>query len=1249
MLPFQLDCCTNHPLEPTTPVSLTDTPVCIACVLTTVAHESLLLTVRQAALAQLASLPSDPRLLCTLCSSTLSRMHSRLLAVLFATNTPDPLVQQVTTFLAQLSQACDTKDHHRPSYIAHVLSASVNATLQGSPNRTVALLAAILTPATRQQFTAILSTNALAFTCKLLSVQYAVQAWPHLAIVLVETYATAAPQLAPREVLPALNGIMTTRKQPIRDAAYLSIIHAVVKYSDTLLDCSRYLISEDDTFLPVVKNALMTANKQHALIAISIIVKTAQAPTVASALCEKGVVEYIMESLRGTPRFLHALDALSAMAQSRPSALVSKWTYAFNDLVVVSESISRRHLPALLSVFHCAFETAPTPVFTQHSVQQFVAFVMRLFMQLLRSKGPDADTKTNDLQPIVESALRCLLVLLGRYRLSIESVHSVISVYELSAEGNCIIVTTLQIFVACANQFERLVKLNRENEGTEHANGTMEDVRTLGGRLVLTMFSTWAQKLSGKLGTMESAMVTLGSVDGLASVIDAFTAAFHVMFGDAGCVSQHQQHEARQWSWINIPLRMLFSSVRTHKKNNHTLEESVQKYISALIRIPSSPIIAVGNTGDEEAKLGNIPTCEETFLEDVANNVSNLASGTGFNMFLTATNFGSIDSVCTPDLMISALTARLEKLISAEGVEESLKNGYSEHAVETAVAIASICSRQNMIFPSRCLDEDMAKLFLKRCELKSNLLAVGNLTEGMTMAMTLFREIVLAKHLQNVHILAWDMFAKSYSLHQQHVYDFLFRRNMTNVSESLMNALQNSVTPRRICECVLDIYKSHEDKKGFASGLVKAGLTTEVMLLLTHIQTGLKDSQHADIDKLFPLQLDCMRASCMLDIISNTATLSHSATSRQLLHSLCDMVTTIDPHLQKLATTTNLHTSIMCCIVITAHATVNLERLSYIIQAGVLSHCTKVLKTVPLLQTTQTEPTLLQQSDSLISSIVCLFLLFLHSKHETLREQTKIAITKELPGNSPIWECLLHPSAKPFDAHVTSRLTNCCILLQTIISNPSCSTDVDKIHQSYISPCTTILLANAAATPSPMLKQAAYSLLLTLRMKNEKAFLGTAPHSIVLILTDLTISYIAANEGAHIPSSALQYLRHLVMNGHADGHLNNLQAILLKIWKQWNKNIDSSLRNDDDRYSDETRRSTLGELFFAIRDRLKDASNKVSLSSVQQPTVADLNSMRTCMLHNNTNKSNTNNEETSDNGSVILLNNIIIFKRHQSN
>lgn len=116
--------------------------------------------------------------------------------------------------------------------------------------------------------------------------------------------------------------------------------------------------------------------------------------------------------------------------------------------------------------------------------------------------------------------MNCVLIMMNRYRLTFQSIHAILSVYENISDVYCMMVSVFSLCMASFHQFERLVKDKKEDG---------DELKTVGRRILNTMFNIWPQQIYAKLTTMVKVPMAVQSAHALVHLFQSLRTCLNYM------------------------------------------------------------------------------------------------------------------------------------------------------------------------------------------------------------------------------------------------------------------------------------------------------------------------------------------------------------------------------------------------------------------------------------------------------------------------------------------------------------------------------------------------------------------------------------------------------------------------------------------------------------------------------------------------------------------------------------------------
>lgn len=1164
-------CETVHPLDSPIRINVAaNCVICISCVVNTLGRSELIHTVRRAALAELAPIISDTALLKSIGPSVLSHLHDRLLDILLSGTGASELSIKLADFIAKLCHQCDAVSTP-PQFVRHCLTKLVDAIIKSHQTNGVHLIAKILnepnSSSVPDRFAAVLSTSAFQFVHEILSNPIRESDWPDVALVLTLSIKCFPPDFESDRILSLLDERLPPHRKTKIDLAYLSVVQAILALSSPPTKAASYVIHSGGPFIGILKKVILSINHFDAELAYSIIMKLVSLPMVALEFCKQGIIEYIIEGLRRKPPNFAALDVLAAIVNKDSGLMTTKWTFALETIMSVSEMVTLQHASTFLIVVRSAFEMAPVPVFSQHILHQMVGFIMRLLLQVTR--GENLKGKPDGFG-LIEEAVSTLITLLDRYELSPDGVFNVLVICHAGTDPACNFPSAITLFIACTRQLKRLLN---ECPNSLIFDQKAKRVRQLGRHMMNSVLEAWTELLSGKLRTLETALTLLETVENVIQVMHLFVLILDPVFVTTGCASQEDQTALKKWCWLNFPICVGLGIKKAHK-NKETCRKAVKSYIAAIM---------FSDTEEQQPLVDDIPSCEDVFLKKLSLSQS-MSKDISYRIFKSGIMYKNVEVICRTDHIIASLTSRLNSLAMLDGATEA----YRAHGTEILQDISTVCSVHHLLFPSQCLTEDVVKM-------------VANYIRRINsdMDFDIFCELICCKISESQLSPLWESFSRSHEARigsstawDSKLCDLLVQNPCA--ASSLIETILHSSIPHRIYYCVQRASRNYHDRSNLAKALDKAGASRHAVSLLTGIQnfrsldakSSLHDSEkhraHAEQHSI-----ECQRVCGFLSFLTLGEILPESLLLWELFHVFRDFLSTIDAFLEQDGNMSAIHAAVLHCLLVIVKSTKDRKVLLYVSQHVILSHCVTYLKHVSILPYP-----LSPHTERVISTISCFLILLLHQ--DWVHEQC-YAILSTLDSHVDVWDNLLvsHEAEGLINIHTSSRIANVCALLEAYITYAKKSDSQFKTYQSFLSYRALTFVAIATASPNIFLCQSAYSLLTTLVKVDRDGFLQNISAIQLRMVAHLVqIDVCTLHRASRVE---LMFVKELVICGLVDANIVKMHDALINMWKCWIE-LDGNIKETSEQ---KALLSTTAQLVLVVRERIKTEG----MSHSEQPEI----------------------------------------------
>lgn len=1209
---------------------------CVSCMLNTVVHGGIVCAVRQASLASLQRIIDDPVQFSSLDSATISRIHSRLLASLLSVSPPPPapFASQLIPFICNLSVIADTTFHPQASTTTtSFVAAAVNASVFAIQNRACSIaapfLAAIIssvsspgplsssspsasTPAAvidvtasesslQRYLRAALGRNALSFVRMLLKTPPDATTWLTTASVLIATIKASSLTLSADKVIPLVPVPPTLRVHTSSTSAYLSVIAAIIDVHSST--AAKGLLIVLDDFVSVLRHALLSANSDLSALAANIVTTLVRLSSpVTNALVQNNVTEYLIETLRtahhpsisNSDCFFPALPALAALSAQCPDALVPKWPYALSIVMTCASVIALDLIPSFLTVLHSAFKTAAVSVFSPTVAQQMVALIFRLFNQTCPASPTDVPV---DDRSHVDRAIDCLLLLISRYRISSDVIHSVLSVSELCSTNTTLISSGLRLIHACASQFCTHVEKQKDQnvfndeEGNRLRRQQEAALVSVGKRLVFILLDTFGPLLNSTIDTVESAASFLGGLGGIISLMRSFTTMMRPEFVSTGCISATEQYDARVAFWNMLPIRIVLAVVEKELDSDGDMRAYIDALLSDMDHYGDGDLTSPKTRATRMNE--SYPRSPEHFVKMLSEDVRPMEMATTFQMLQIGLIFRNVQALGETGAIVDALGKRIENiLLIGDNITVDLFRHWQDHLVRTMISISTLCQTSNMVFPANCLTEDAARVFLSRCK---------DLSQETTFNIAC--EILCLKHLEAFHSIIWDKMAHflsySYTIQTDERKSSLYTMCESNevVLNSILNAVLRVTVPQRIAALVSCLYLHGKDHVPHLKVGSKRDAIQMTVQQLTNVHAAWKKDNSPVLSKKVSctndLGMECLRASALLEIVVSTDAISDTVASWSLLRILTELFISIGTLLSLNQPIATLHASMLHCAVQMMKKSQDSKRLVYMVETGgILEHCINALKAVPNANIGVWE---LQKNEHILLHIGCFLLVMLQNENTSVREVTESLILGELTSNSEIWECALADHLERHEFMTGLRIANLTFLLHKICILTKKLSKLSRTTQ-FVSSHVLTLVCVSCASPRIFVSDVNHLLLSTI-MQLDGKMANLIPHDVLYMLSEITMSKLCYLTRQLVLANELICSKQLVLFGTADKYLPKLHDSLYDTWKEWNGS--SSKLNSTAAGSEKKTfpSSSLAQLLLAVQDRISTVYPKQNLST----------------------------------------------------
>lgn len=882
--------------------------------------------------------------------------------------------------------------------------------------------------------------------------------------------------------------------------------------------------------------------------------------TIVEFLLEQNIFEYIIEALRTHVSSAETIDKHSAgaagapedhsvatqsitPAESRRSAedclqilhsliiandklLSQRWRYTLDVLVQVADEVNSE---ITFRVLHHALSRVENPVLGAY-ITPVVAIVMTACTKHVQNSA------SKD-RSCLKVAVDCLLALLERWRMKEVQLHAVIGVCEMPVAPY-----VAQVMKSVLDQFFRL------------ANGSPCDAGqsatcVLGQRILHSVFEIWGSVNAGDTNT------ELRHVQ-----MEIFGSSLHEVFITLGCWSDEQRDTMRAWCWKRLPPCAVWSA------------PTVKSYLRNIC-MPS------------DMREDLVPVTESDFLSAICWDGEDGLADTALHILESAVKYRSIDSLCRPDMIVSALVGRLQ----------SWKKDVEDATPRIVRAVSYICMAHGLCFPFLELNDTCLKRILEHDQFRLNNEA----------DVAILRHIIERQHRGRLDVVAWELFANQSARslgNKKHVLEIfeLVTQNQFPC-QSVIYAMSHSTKPDQIVDSLLDCCDLHRNSERLVRAFEKAGIVHYACTMLQRLETS--SNEPSPSLEMSDVSLDFRRTSSFLLVLSSTGCIADSAASWDLARCLCEAFTRYSVVVSKKPATIRLLSSIVRCVVAILLSVSEDRTIEFIKQSGFGLHAARILRDV---RGTSTD------HQNLLSGICCAILLLLNRSKEAGCSEEHLhptaAVLKSINDYS-MWETLFLARTAPLEVDEANRITNACHLFKAVLDREKqkgrrCSLQIAMVPDKII-----ILLCLATCTTIPTLCDAAFAVLQFL-LENVKY-----PLAIVREVTKAAVVNMSLPDTGASHASLL-FLHNGISKGYLDERLGNWRKKVLILCDQTLLNSRTTTLRERRRTGVEDLRAILlARLYLSLEERFasyqKSFTGRSGLTADESPspTIKGLNAI----------------------------------------
>lgn len=909
-----------------------------------------------------------------------------------------------------------------------------------------------------------------------------------------------------------------------------------------------------DHFVAVIKGAILSQDPDTSEKASKMIRAVClQGPDISEQLCTSGVFDYIVESIREITlddgnlstekrrRLSYAIHSVSAIVAQNPKCLPPKWCYCLDVIISACQHVCEENLAHLMTeVIGCAFNSAPVLVFTDETVDKFVAFEMVLFTKLCdeTSEAYDKDgyncTKgSSTAKDIIATGIKHLTKLFHRYQPSVDAMHSVLRICESFAQSRAHVPCVFDLLTRVVGHFGAFCLSPNTKPSTD-----ISAVHHLGQRILFIIFDTWAGTLETTLRELSDPELMFECLADFRSFLDMLSTALNPFFVLSGCCSLQDRDGMSSWCWQYFPPNRvwhIFSELEGSKSqklegtkgmNHECPVSSMQMY---LWRISSSKDVLDGSFST------HIDTNEESFLRSLAC-VQRTSEDTSMMILQRAIQLHAISGLSAPDLVSHALCARLQSLVAKK--QESISSGILESM--RGVAFMCVDCKLNfrlMNIPSEAVIQAM------ECE---------DFDISTLEDMNIFRETVLQAKRGRADVLGWDRLSTFYhSLnsqdhsHTEAVWTMLCEN--AHAVESLCYATMNSNYPQNIANFLLDMFDARGVDSNITKAFDKAGAAKILCRALERLPTLLSNTSPvadtgADVDST----RERARVTCFLQILSGVEFFSGAPPPWTLTRHICETVHYEAARKVKTSETFVFLSALLRGLIDSIELSRESKTITYLRQSGISTQL------VQLLRLSQ-EASLFR--DQTTSMAACLLVLILEGTSRGSGAASLIASFADFLTDLSCWERLLCSFPMTATGDRFCKVTNCCFLLDRILR--SCHITKEGRHVLY-SRRVIIPLTRAASSSDALLETASIQVLTTMMDIDFSSFYCHFTLTLFRMVCVRNLKKLCSAKREELSCTEFEFGRTSVSCGYGDGILNELKSCLQKMYPRDENDVSKS-------------------------------------------------------------------------------------------
>lgn len=1220
---MQPECSVLHPGAPSVVLSRSDAVhACLACAQARVCNNKLIATVRSAAAHQLYALCNAPDELLRHGTHLAENMLHKLLSAYFNLHlgTYETLAQDTRMIICSLAVCFDcalAAEHPVYPHLRKILSVCVQQVSEEAPREqrrlAVECMSAALSTARSSQTLRdgpLLETLRTAVeeagSCLVIDVFTLLpcddKAYQAVACVLSPLLAVLHPKtIDVPDVVARLSSALPLEGTVAADVLALSVAHGLMTRNiqtafgstEPAWDVQKVSseVVESVALTNVLKRSVLSEESRLRDLATSVVSRVCEAShQAASALCNCGLFEYVVESIRTlnmheeelpTEKKMlvcSAIKSAAAIVQREPADLSDKWCYSLDVFLSTCQYLPHgESIPLLFRILSHAFRNAPLPVFSHELIEKFVGFQLKVSTLLRQvncknSRGqPLEDHEDKDAVvwgAILDESLALLSDFLTKYRPCSSTIESLLRGCEASLQSGK---PPLNAFRLITRIFERFLESIKKSESREAV--ASKRTQDLAHMLLFLTFNPCARAVEDIVGDAEARLRDDYFNRFLCSAVSLFGSALDPAFAELGFCSDEGQNAMRTWCWQYLPPREVFAISRTGERvpleatgeswSSQDTSAGLQKYLH---RMSST----TNGIAEDHGRVDLVPTTEVSFL----NSLSTIAdrSAVSLQLLEASIELDMMTSLCSPEGIAEALATRFRR---TTGVADA-----NDACLDLAVArdLSFTCCRYGFQF--------------EMLELRHNVFAsvVGHESFCMrhSQDFDVFQQTVTRPVRSAADVHAWDklvqfMGATDTESHQEETLLWNLILENDSVVTSAIFAISNSSAPHEIVECLISLA---EDRHR-SSELIKAFERSEVVDALAKGLGAIRSSSVERLDKdvrKLNDELERRRLSSFLLLLSREGS--------SALHNIRLFCLTCDIFVREASLTSIssggwlFMTHLLRLLIVSIDHCTDDTLISYVQRSSL------IVQAVRLMRTSQGQDMF---RDQFVSSAACLLVAIVQCCSLVGSENCPGQLLEDLAGDQSLWQHLLSSFSAITERDWAYKVSNCCCLLECLLSF---NRTEGAASQTACSIEITTILAVAASSERSFLHESALRVLLK-GMSGE----NLAPH---VSSTQLQYSINLLSKISSLEASPLEllYVEAAVLIGHVDAFLGTLKLATRTCVEKQGQNLSSEQRRD---HGDELP-VTVTKLQAAIKKREEEIASSAAIersARVSRPRIVN--------------------------------------------